>query len=229
MKTVSKSSVNSGDADEETANLEAIVRNEPSGGKRELRLWLRLLSTSNLVSRSDTPQPARPFRRHAAALRPDGAIVSRAEGLRLSELSKRMMVSNGNLTGLVERLTQEGLVLRETDPDDRRAFIVRLSKDGMEKFASLRRKRTSASSSRCSSPSIATPSKRSWTISEKLKSSARRNVPEGPSSVSNRRQNPFRDQLGEQLAEHVLRVHAIAEARLSQLDRTDERRRRRAR
>ena len=119
----------------ETPDLEAIVWNEPKRGKRELRLWLRLLSAANLIS----GQIRRNLRAHFDVTLPRFDLMAQLyrepHGLRLSELSKRMMVSNGNLTGLVERLVQEGLVLRETDPDDRRAFNVRLSEAGFAKFA----------------------------------------------------------------------------------------------
>ena len=113
------------------ADLEAVAR----GGKAELRLWLRLLSTANLIS----GQIRRRLRTKFDITLPSFDLMAQLDrepdGLRLGELSKRMMVTNGNLTGLVERLVQEGLVNRETDPQDRRAFIVRLSRAGKTKFA----------------------------------------------------------------------------------------------
>jgi DNA-binding MarR family transcriptional regulator len=54
---------------------------------------------------------------------------SRGE-LTMSQLSKRLMVTNGNLTSLIERLVREGLVKRETSPADRRTQIVRLTAAG---------------------------------------------------------------------------------------------------
>jgi DNA-binding MarR family transcriptional regulator len=126
-----------GDAPEggETADLEAMVSNEPRGGKRELRLWLRLLSTANLIS----GQIRRNLRANFDVTLPRFDLMAQLyrepKGLRLTELSKRMMVTNGNVTGLVDRLVQEGLVLRETDPGDRRAFIVRLSATGKRSFS----------------------------------------------------------------------------------------------
>ena len=113
------------------ADLEAVAR----GGKAELRLWLRLLSTTNLIS----GQIRRRLRTKFDITLPSFDLMAQLDrepdGLRLGELSKRMMVTNGNLTGLVERLVQEGLVNRKTDPQDRRAFIVRLSRAGKTKFA----------------------------------------------------------------------------------------------
>lgn len=117
------------------ADLEAIVQWVPRGGKRELRLWLRLLSTANLISGEIRRNLRAKFDVTLPRFDLMAQLYREPEGLRLSELSKRMMVSNGNVTGLIERMVQEGLVLRETDPDDRRAFIARLSKTGTTKFA----------------------------------------------------------------------------------------------
>ncbi len=59
------------------------------------------------------------------------------DGLLLGELSRRMMVSNGNVTGLVERLVQAGLIERNVSEADRRAVRVRLTDKGREVFAEM--------------------------------------------------------------------------------------------
>lgn len=123
------------DLEEPPADLEAVAR----GGKAELRLWLRLLSTTNIISGQIRRRLREKFDITLPAFDLMAQLEREPEGLRLGELSRRMMVTNGNLTGLVERLVQEGLVLRETDPQDRRAFIVRLSKTGRTKFAAYAR------------------------------------------------------------------------------------------
>ena len=61
------------------------------------------------------------------------------EGLTLGELSRRMMVSNGNITGLVERLAEQGLIERMPHPSDRRAAFVRLTHSGLVAFAEMAR------------------------------------------------------------------------------------------
>ena len=118
-------------AAEPPADLELAAQ----GGKTELRLWLRLLSTANIVS----GQIRRRLREEFDITLPRFDLMAQLDrepdGLRLGELSQRMMVTNGNLTGLVDRLVREGLVLRKVDADDRRAFIVRLTKTGKAKFA----------------------------------------------------------------------------------------------
>ena len=56
------------------------------------------------------------------------------DGLRMGELSKRLMVTGGNVTGITDQLVKEGLVTREAPPDDRRAFVVRLTPAGRRHF-----------------------------------------------------------------------------------------------
>jgi DNA-binding MarR family transcriptional regulator len=81
------------------------------------------------------------FRRHARALAPLGITVAQFDllatlhrspeaGLRMGELSGRLLVTEGNVTGLVDRLEAGGMVERRADPTDRRALRVRLTPEG---------------------------------------------------------------------------------------------------
>ena len=64
------------------------------------------------------------------------AALSRYEdGLKMSQLSGVLRVSNGNVTGIVDRLVDDGLVIRVPVPGDRRASLVRLTRRGQEEFA----------------------------------------------------------------------------------------------
>jgi len=54
-------------------------------------------------------------------------------------LSQRMMVSNGNVTGLAERLVEQGLLDRRPSPNDRRAQIVSLTAEGRRAFRTMAR------------------------------------------------------------------------------------------
>jgi DNA-binding MarR family transcriptional regulator len=56
------------------------------------------------------------------------------QGLRMGELSKRMMVTGGNITGITDQLEQEKLVVRVLDPHDRRAYSVKLTPAGRRAF-----------------------------------------------------------------------------------------------
>lgn len=115
-------------------DVEALVRDEPAGSKMELRLWLRLLSCSNLIS----GEIRRRLRTEFDVTLPRFDVMAQLHrepnGLRLGDLSRRMMVTNGNITGLIDRLVQEGLVMREADPNDRRATTVRLTRAGTTMF-----------------------------------------------------------------------------------------------
>jgi DNA-binding MarR family transcriptional regulator len=102
--------------------------------KQRLRLWLRLLKTSRdvegnirerLRTQYDTTLPR--FDVLAALYRND-------KGLKMSELSGALRVSNGNVTGIVDRLVTDGAVVRVAVPGDRRAQLVRLTKKGMSEF-----------------------------------------------------------------------------------------------
>ena len=99
-----------------------------------LRLWLRLLACSSLVEAQVRSRLREEFGitlpRFDVLAQLDAAARDDVEGLTMSELSRRLMVTNGNLTGLIERLVHEGLVSRAASATDRRTQIVRLSATG---------------------------------------------------------------------------------------------------
>jgi DNA-binding MarR family transcriptional regulator len=103
----------------------------------ELRLWLRLLASANLIE----VEVRQRLREQFGTTLPRFDLMAQLErvddGLLLGELSRRMMVSNGNVTGLVERLAQAGLIERSVPHDDRRAVRVRLTQAGREAFAEM--------------------------------------------------------------------------------------------
>src|SRR5581483_3049563 len=121
----------------EHTDVEALVRDEPKRRKNQLRLWLRLLSCTNLITAEIRQRLRGEFEFTLPRFDLMAQLDREPEGLRLSELSKRMMVTNGNLTGLVERLIEEGYVRRVDDPSDGRASVVRLTKAGTEIFQRL--------------------------------------------------------------------------------------------
>src|ERR1700691_2093885 len=99
-----------------------------------LRLWLRLLSCTMRV---ETHVRSR-LRKDFATTLPRFDLMAQLErcpaGLRMSELSKRLMVSGGNVTGITDLLEKEGLVARVIDSRDRRAFRVKLTPSGQRLF-----------------------------------------------------------------------------------------------
>jgi DNA-binding MarR family transcriptional regulator len=118
-------------------DMEAIVHGAPEDHKAELRLWLRLLSCTNLIS----TEVRRRLRTQFDVTLPRFDLLAQLdrekEGLRLGELSKRMMVTNGNVTGLVERLMKEGLIRRGTVDGDRRVGLVTLTRAGRAAFSRM--------------------------------------------------------------------------------------------
>jgi DNA-binding MarR family transcriptional regulator len=105
--------------------------------KQKLRLWLRLLR----VSRSIEAELRRRFAAEFATTLPKFdvmAALSRAEnGMKMTELSRYLMVSNGNVTGIIDRLVAEENVERRPQAGDRRATFVRLTGNGVAQFAAM--------------------------------------------------------------------------------------------
>ncbi|MDB5525081.1 MAG: MarR family transcriptional regulator [Rhizobium sp.] len=124
-------------ADNETIDLEIIVQDTQEGKKPELRLWLRMLSTTKLISQ----EIRRRLRTEFGATLPQFDLLAQLyrekDGLRLGELSKRTMVTNGNVTGLVERLEGDGLIVRETPHGDRRVTVAKLTRKGEDSFSAM--------------------------------------------------------------------------------------------
>ena len=65
------------------------------------------------------------------------ALDRKPEGLPMGALSRALLVSNGNITQLVQKLVQDGLVEMSPLPSDRRSYIVRLTQAGQERFQAM--------------------------------------------------------------------------------------------
>ena len=106
---------------------------------RALRLWLRLLTCSQLIERHVRSR----LRSRFGITLPRFDLMSQLErhaaGLKMNELSRLMMVTGGNITGIVDQLVKEGLVERVDDAADRRAWRVRLTRAGDKAFAEMAR------------------------------------------------------------------------------------------
>jgi DNA-binding MarR family transcriptional regulator len=104
-----------------------------------LRLWLRLLACTNLLG---APLRTRLREQFSGSL-PRFDLMAQLDrhpaGMNMRELSRRLMVTGGNVTGLTDRLVAEGLVERHDDPADRRACTVQLTADGRRQFRAMAR------------------------------------------------------------------------------------------
>lgn len=103
----------------------------------ELRLWLRLYAcTSAIESRVRQRLQAR-----FATTLPRFDLLAQLErhpgGLTMGELSRRLMVTGGNVTGIADGLEADGLIVRSRDPQDRRAWRARLTPAGRRAFRSM--------------------------------------------------------------------------------------------
>lgn len=102
-----------------------------------LRLWLRLLSATTRIE--DTIRQR--LREQFGITLPRFDLMAQLErepqGLAMGELSRRMMVTGGNITSIVDQLEKEQLVQRHPQPGDRRAFAVMLTAAGREAFAAM--------------------------------------------------------------------------------------------
>ena len=106
-------------------------------GKQALRLWLRLLACSSLIEKTVRSRLAADFDTTLPRFDVLAALERAPEGLQLGALSRRLRVSNGNVTGVVARLTAEGLIRRTVDARDGRVYRVALTPAGREAFLEM--------------------------------------------------------------------------------------------
>jgi DNA-binding MarR family transcriptional regulator len=114
----------------------AVDRAEPDS-KRRLRLWLRLYAATSVIERA----MRRFLRTHFATTLPRFDLMAALErapaGLTMGELSRRLMVSGGNVTSIVVGLERDGLVRRRSPASDRRTSYVALTVRGRVAFAEM--------------------------------------------------------------------------------------------
>lgn len=118
-------------------DVETKAIERPSDHKDELRLWLRLLSCKTLIEN----EIRRRLRDNYDITLPRFDLMAQLDkapgGMKLGELSQRLMVSNGNITGLVDRLVSQGLLDRQPSPTDRRTQLVKLTAEGRRVFRAM--------------------------------------------------------------------------------------------
>ena len=102
-----------------------------------LRLWLRLLSCTTRVEDKIRQNLRESFDITLPRFDLMAQLERHPEGLTMGELSRRMMVTGGNITAIVDQLEKEKLVLRQVGVNDRRSFTVKLTKAGRDAFADM--------------------------------------------------------------------------------------------
>jgi DNA-binding MarR family transcriptional regulator len=102
-----------------------------------LRLWLRLLTCSHLIENQVRKALGKRFKTTLPRFDLMAQLERVPEGLQMGELSRRMLVTGGNVTGIVDQLERAGLIVRTEDPADRRVYLVKLTKEGRRLFGQM--------------------------------------------------------------------------------------------
>ena len=104
---------------------------------QSLKLWLRMLSCTVRIENEIRTRMRATFDVTLPRFDLMAQLERHPQGLRMGELSRRMMVTGGNITGITDQLEQEKLVVRVPDPKDRRVFTVKLTEAGRRTFAEM--------------------------------------------------------------------------------------------
>ena len=110
-----------------------------AGDHQALRLWLRLLACTHRIEAPLRQRLRQQFNGSLPRFDLMAQLERHPDGLRMRELSRRLMVTGGNVTGLTDRLVAEGLVARHVDPADRRTYTVQLTVEGQRQFRTMAR------------------------------------------------------------------------------------------
>jgi len=113
---------------------------ESDGAHLELRIWLRLLSCATRIEKVLNARLRKEFNTTLARFDLLAQLTRKPTGATMSEVSELLMVSNGAITALVQKLEAEGYIHREVDSEDRRTFRLRLSQEGAREFGRMARR-----------------------------------------------------------------------------------------
>lgn len=105
--------------------------------KQSLRVWLRMIGTTTIIEKSIRNYLKTRFNSTLPRFDVMSALDRNHGPMTMSELSDKLLVSNGNVTGLVSRLVEDGMMRREVDPEDRRTQRVELTAAGSNAFRAM--------------------------------------------------------------------------------------------
>ncbi|HUC45998.1 MAG TPA: MarR family transcriptional regulator [Hyphomicrobiaceae bacterium] len=117
--------------------LERRPRSSEPASKQKLRLWLGLLRASRAIEGELRARLREAFATTLPKFDVMAALARKGDGMTMTELSRLLMVSNGNVTGIIDRLAAEGMVVRLAHQGDRRATFVRLTAKGTQHFSAM--------------------------------------------------------------------------------------------
>src|ERR1700686_5819321 len=120
-----------------STTLPAPTARQESDSKARLRLWIRLLRASRLIEGVARERLKTQFNATLPRFDVMAALHRKPGGMLMSEISRFLLVSNGNVTGIVDRLASDGFVARSQRDGDRRTSFVRLTAKGRAAFADM--------------------------------------------------------------------------------------------
>jgi DNA-binding MarR family transcriptional regulator len=103
----------------------------------ELRTWLRLFACAQHIERDVRTRLREQFETTLPRFDLMAQLEREPAGMKMNELGRRLMVTNGNVTGITDQLVAEGMVQRVDMPGDRRAYLVKLTPAGRKEFARM--------------------------------------------------------------------------------------------
>ncbi|WP_157014808.1 MarR family winged helix-turn-helix transcriptional regulator [Mesorhizobium xinjiangense] len=109
----------------------------PPRNKERLRLWIRMLRASRIIEGELRERLKTRFNSTLPRFDVMAALYRQSDGMLMSDLSRFLLVSNGNVTGIVDRLVTDGFVVRTKREGDRRTSIVRLTAQGTSAFEEM--------------------------------------------------------------------------------------------
>lgn len=105
--------------------------------KDGLRLWLRLVACTQMVEQEIRVMLREKYAMTLPRFELLAALDRVPDGLTMGELSRWLMVTKGNITGIAERLSEDGFIKRQPTPTDRRSFVVTLTPRGRKLFKEM--------------------------------------------------------------------------------------------
>ena len=112
-----------------------LAPSENASSHLSVKTWIRLYACSNLIEQQIQQKLRSQFGITLARFDFLAQLVRRPGGMKMNVLSKKLMVSGGNVTGLTDQLVKEELVLRQDDPNDRRSYVLICTEKGKREFA----------------------------------------------------------------------------------------------
>jgi DNA-binding MarR family transcriptional regulator len=120
-------------------DAETRLADQPRDARPELRLWLRLLTCTTMIEREIRRRLAERFQITLPRFDLLAQLDKAPDGMTLGEISRRMMVTNGNVTGLVARIAEQGYVEKRRDAADGRVQRIAMTETGHEAFGRMAR------------------------------------------------------------------------------------------